>query len=264
MKNSKLHVLFSVAGLVFVSAFWAACGAASPSNNNASNSGATKVDVEARQREMFAKAPQGASPANSKGAPNALVTIEEFADFQCPTCGSMHPKVQEIRAAYGERVRIIFREFPLQGHIHGYDAACAAEAAGLQGKFWDMQNKLFTNQSAWSNAQDVRKIFTDYAGELGLDAQKFSDDMLGLVVKNRVDADLVRGRALGISSTPTFFINNRLYDGDLNSLRTAVDTELKRAESAATQGAPANNTNSSQTKPDSNAANSSNAASSKK
>jgi protein-disulfide isomerase len=181
---------------------------------------------------MFTKAPQGAVPANSKGAPNALVTIEEFADFQCPTCATMHPKVQEVRAAFGDRVRIIFRQFPLQMHQYGYDAACAAEAAGMQGKFWEMQNLLFTNQSTWVASSDARKVFTEYAEKLGLEVPRFSDDMIGLAVKNRVDSDLQRGRALNISSTPTFFINNKPYEGDLNSLKTAVEAELKRVESS--------------------------------
>ena len=184
MKNNKLNFLLTIIGLVLLAVFIGACSE-NPANNSAknnANNGANKPDAEAKWRKMFAEAPQGSTPPNTKGAPNALVTIEEFADFQCPTCGSMHPKVQEIRAAFGDRIRIIFREFPLQMHPHGYDAACAAEAAGMQGKFWEMQNKLFTNQTAWSNATDARKIFTDYATELGLDAAKFSDDMIGLPV----------------------------------------------------------------------------------
>jgi protein-disulfide isomerase len=230
----------------------------SSSKNSATNS-ANKPDAEARFKQMFANAPQGSTPPNAKGAPNALITIEEFADFQCPTCGSMHPKVQEIRAAYGDRIRIIFRQFPLQMHPHGYEAACAAEAAGMQGKFWEMQNQLFSNQTVWSNAPDARKIFTDYAEKLGLDVQKFSDDMIGLPVKNRVDADLQRGRALAVSSTPTFFINNRPYEGDLNALRAAVDAELQKVEKAGSnpqsQTAAGGNTASSPTPAASNTSN---------
>jgi protein-disulfide isomerase len=237
MKNIKLNFIFTAISLVLVAIFIGACSDTPATSNNSKSTANSKVDADKKWAETVSKAPQGAVPPNSKGAPNALVTIEEFADFQCPTCGSMHPKVQEIRAAFGDRIRIIYRQFPLQMHQYGYDAACAAEAAGLQGKFWDMQNKLFTNQAAWSNATDARKIFTDYATELGLDAAKFSDDMIGLAVKNRVDADLQRGRALGVSSTPTFYINNRPYEGDLNSLRTAIDAELKKAEGGQVQSA---------------------------
>lgn len=175
-------------------------------------------------------APPGASPAWSLGSPSAAVTVEEFADFQCPTCASMHPKVKEVRAIFGDRVRIIFRQFPLQMHQFGYDAACAAEAAGMQGKFWDMQNLLFSNQQSWSNSTDARKLFAEYAKTLGLDVQKFSDDMIGLAVKNRVDADIQRGRAAGVSSTPSFYINNKPLGNNLDGLRAAIEAELKKVE----------------------------------
>lgn len=196
-----------------------------PTANNATNSGKN-------WSEVFSKAPPGANPAWSKGAPNAPVTVEEFADFQCPTCASMHPRVNELMAAYGSRVRVIFRQFPLQGHQWSYDAACATEAAGMQGKFWDMQNLIFTNQQTWSTSSDARKIFTEYAKTLGLDVAKFSDDMIGMVAKNRVDADLQRGRAIGVGSTPSFYINNQPLGNNLNALRQMVDVELQKAAGA--------------------------------
>lgn len=188
---------------------------------NAANSGKNWNDI-------FAKAPLGSTPAWSKGLPNAPVVIEEFADFQCPTCASMHPKVQELLAAYGSRIKVIFRQFPLQGHQWSYDAACATEAAGMQGKFWDMQNMIFTNQQNWASSNDARKIFTDYARTLGLDVTKFSDDMIGMVAKNRVDADLQRGRAVNVASTPSFYINNQPLGNNLNALRQIVDAELQK------------------------------------
>jgi thiol-disulfide isomerase/thioredoxin len=192
-------------------------------NTAANNSGKNWNDI-------FAKAPPGATPAWSKGAPNAPVVVEEFADFQCPTCASMHPKVQELQAAYGNRIKIIFRQFPLQMHQWSYDAACATEAAGMQGKFWDMQNLIFTNQQTWSASSDARKIFTEYAKTLGLDEQKFSDDMIGMVAKNRVDADLQRGRAVSVASTPSFYINNQPLGNNLNALRQTVDAELQKTQ----------------------------------
>jgi len=142
----------------------------------------------------------------------------------------MHPKVQEIRAAYGDRVRIIFRHYPLTQHPWSYDAAVATEAAGMQGKFWEMQNLLFTNQQTWSASPDARRIFTDYAKTLGLDVQKFGDDMLGMVTKNRVDADLQRGRAVGVSSTPSFYVNNQPLGNNLDALRQVVEVELQKTQ----------------------------------
>jgi protein-disulfide isomerase len=195
---------------------------------------------------IFAKARPGASPAWSKGSPTAAVTVEEFADFQCPTCGYMHPKVQEMRAAFGDRVRIVFRQFPLtQAHPHAYDAACAAEAAGAQGKFWEMQNLLFSNQQTWSNSSNPRQIFTDYAKSLSLDVNRFTDDMLSLAVKNRVDADMNRGKDVNVGSTPSFYINNKPLGTSLDSLQSEVEKELQRVEGAKqAETAPKTSTNS--------------------
>ena len=127
-------------------------------------------------------------------------------------------------------------------HQFGYDAACAAEAAGMQGKFWEMQNLLFTNQRAWSTSSNARQVFTEYAKTLGMDVEKFSNDMIGLPVKNRVDADLQRGRAVGVDSTPSFYINNKPLGRDLDSLRQAVEAELQKTEAA--KQTPESDTNS--------------------
>jgi protein-disulfide isomerase len=227
--NNKSGLPIAIIGVVLlvalVGGWWFYNNSQSTANKPVTNNNAAS---NKNWTEVFAKAPPGASPAWSKGAPNAAVVVEEFADFQCPTCASMHPKVQELMATYGSRIKVIFRQFPLQGHQWSYDAACAAEAAGMQGKFWDMQNMLFTNQQNWSSSTDARKIFTDYAKTLGLDVQRFSDDMIGLVAKNRVDADLQRGRAVNVASTPSFYINNQPLGNNLNGLRQYVDAELQK------------------------------------
>lgn len=242
MENKiKFRFPIFVIGLIILATIgFSACGSSSVANNNTATPSKT-VDMT--------KLPPGASPAWTKGSPTALVTVEEFADFQCPTCSVMHPKVNEIRNAFGDRVRIIFRQYPLtQAHPHAYDAACAAEAAGMQGKFWEMQNLLFTNQRAWSNATDARSMFTEYAKTLGLNVEKFTDDMIGLAVKNRVDADLKRGQAIPVNSTPSFFINNKPLGNNLDGLKAAVEKALQEAEGAkqpAPEAANTSNTNSS-------------------
>lgn len=242
MKNKiKSKLPIAIIGLIiFAAVVFSACSGSSTVTNTTPTPTKT-VD--------FSKLPPGASPAWTKGSPTALVTVEEFADFQCPTCGVMHPKVNELRNAFGDRVKIIFRQFPLtQVHPHAYDAACAAEAAGIQGKFWEMQNLLFTNQRAWANATDARPTFIEYAKTLGLDADKFSDDMIGLAVKNRVDADMKRGQAIPVGSTPSFFINNKPLGNNLDGLKAAVEKALQEAEGAkqpAPEAANTSNTNSS-------------------
>jgi protein-disulfide isomerase len=167
------------------------------------------------------------------GSPTATVTIEEFADFQCPTCASVHSKMKEINALYSGRIKFIFRNFPLtQVHKNAYDAAVAAEAAGMQGKFWAMQDQLFSNQKAWSDSPEARKIFEEYAQKIGLDVARFQNDMLGLPAKTRVDADLQRARALNLSGTPTVYINGRevpFEQTGVAMMQQAIDAELQKA-----------------------------------
>ncbi len=194
----------------------------------------------------------GAQPPNMLGSPNSPVTVEEFADFQCPTCGAKHPIMKEIISTYGSRIKFIFRDFPLAipAHDKAYNAAVAAEAAGLQGKFWDMQNQLFTNQQSWSANPDYNKIWEGYADKIGLDVEKFKNDMAGLSAKARVDADLQRGRALNVSSTPSVFVNGVLVPFEqmtVEGMRQMIDAELAKAQSnnqsQTNSTAPANTAN---------------------
>ena len=237
-KNSNFLLVFT--GLFLLVAIIGGC-ANSPAGNNARNSSNTNRANNSSPAPNYATAPAGASPAHFKGGQSAKVVIEEFADYQCPTCAAIHPTVQQIQAAYGDRVKIIFRNFPLtQAHPKAYDAATAAEAAGLQGKFWEMQNQLFTNQQFWSTASDHRQLFEEYAQKIGLDMQKFSADVAGMEAKSRVDADLQRARGLSVGSTPTFYINGRQIpyeDTEYNRFRQTIDAELQRTQNT-TQSAP--------------------------
>jgi len=166
------------------------------------------------------------------GSPTATVTLEEFADFQCPSCGDKHPVMKQIQSIYGSRIKFIFRNFPLPMHDKAYDAAVAAEAAGIQGKFWDMHNQLYTNQKTWSNDPNYKQVFADYAQKIGLDVDKFKDDMIGLQTKGRVQADIDRGHALSINQTPTLFINGEAVpypEMTVDSIRQVIDAKLQAA-----------------------------------
>lgn len=196
--------------------------------------------------DKYATAPPGAQPPNMLGSPTATVTVEEFADFQCPTCAKMHPLAKEIISTYGPRIKFVFRNFPLNipAHDKAYDAAVAAEAAREQGKFWDMHQQLFTNQQTWTTSTDFRKVLEEYAQKIGLDVEKFKSDMAGMSAKTRVDADLQRGRAAGVSSTPTFFINGKSIPYEQmtsEAMRAIIDGELQKAQTG-NQTAPAANT----------------------
>ncbi|MFN2498978.1 MAG: DsbA family protein [Pyrinomonadaceae bacterium] len=151
----------------------------------------------------------GAEPSHTLGDMNAPVMLEEFGDFQCPACRSLHTIVKSLKAEFGPRVVIVFREFPLASHAHALTAARAAEAAGLQGKFWEMHDLLYENQKTWHEASDVGSLFDEYASRIGLSLDQFKRDISGETVERRIAADRERGRWIGVNSTPTLFLNGR-------------------------------------------------------
>lgn len=174
----------------------------------------------------------GADPPHAVGPITAPVTLEEFGDFQCPPCGALHPELLKIEQAYGPRVRIVFREFPLPGHEHAMPAARAAEAAGMQGRFWEMHHLLFETQRAWHNAFDARSMFEEYAVRLGLNLEKFRNDLKSQTVEQRIARDAKRGQALGVQATPTVFLNGREVPFEslpAERLGALIDAELAKA-----------------------------------
>jgi len=212
-----------------------------PANTNANVPKSTKQ--AAAFAETLKKAPQGASPGWTKGDPAARITLEEFADFSCPTCANFHQTLKEIEKSYGQKIRITYRHFPLQikGHENSYNASRAAEAAGVQGRFWEMQNMLFTNQKTWTaqSENDARNTFADYAKSIGIDVEKFKEDMVNSqVTAARVAADMNRGKALDLNSTPSVILNgSRLLSNDevmkIDLLRQAIETELQKSAAPA-------------------------------
>jgi protein-disulfide isomerase len=214
-----------------------------PASNGNVKPGTAKTP-NAEFSALYNAAPAGAQPAWSKGDPASKVVLEEFADFACPTCANFHGSLKEIEKSYGQRVRIIFHHFPLtiKGHENAYDAARAAEAAGIQGRFWEMQNMLFTNQEKWrTQTPDARKMFQEYAKSIGIDPDKFLTDMMGQVAAARVADDKRRADAIKVNSTPTVVLNGRLLTAaeitSTEGLRQAIEAELQKA------AAPANNAN---------------------
>jgi formate-nitrite transporter family protein len=176
----------------------------------------------------------GATPPHIKGSPTASVTIEEFGDFECPPCALFHPILNTMHNEFGDRIRIIFREYPLvPNHEHALYAASAAEAAALQGKFWDMHHKLYDNQKAWHEVFDARPIFDGYAKEIGLDMERFKRDINADVVARRITEDGKRARSLNVKGTPTVFMNGREVPFetimDAGRLRNAINAELANA-----------------------------------
>jgi protein-disulfide isomerase len=182
--------------------------------------------------------PEGAKPPHVRGNPNAPVTLEEFADFQCGACSAYHSELKKIEAEFGDRLRVVFREHPLYpNHPYSIVAAQAAEAAGLHGEnyFWLMHDKLFENQKAWSEAKDkdaAIAMFVDYAKQIGIDPDRFMRDLNGEAVAQRLFQDGKRGHALGVEGTPTFFVNGKEAKGESwkpDGLRAMINEALREA-----------------------------------
>ncbi|HAM12240.1 MAG: disulfide bond formation protein DsbA [Microbacterium sp.] len=157
------------------------------------------------------------------------VTIVEFLDFECEACGAYYPVVEELRDKYAGRITYAVRYFPLPGHFNSTHAAVAAEAAAQQGRFEDMYHRLFETQAEWGEAQESRAaLFRDYAAQLGLDLAAYDAAVADPATQDRVSSDFEEGRALGISSTPTFFVDGKpLTIERWDDLETAIEAALR-------------------------------------
>jgi protein-disulfide isomerase len=186
--------------------------------------------ANAQQRPAALKGIPGAEPAHTLGSANAPIQLEEFGDFQCPPCGMFHPILEQMRGEFGDKMRITFREFPLvPAHAHAVEAASSAEAAGLQGKFWEMHDLLYEHQADWKDKMDVSPIFEGYAKQIGLDIERWKKDMNSEQIAQRIFLDGKRGHSMGVRGTPTVFINGREVPFELlapEKLRVVIQNEL--------------------------------------
>ena len=156
------------------------------------------------------------------GPADAPVTLVEYGDFECPYCGQAYPIVKEIQSRLGDRLRFVFRNFPLtQVHPHAERAAETAEAAAAQGKFWEMHDTLFENQRAFED-QDLLR----YAEELGLDTETVKTELSEGTHTERVRQHFMSGVRSGVNGTPTFFMNGLRHDAgyDLPTLLIAIES----------------------------------------
>jgi protein-disulfide isomerase len=157
---------------------------------------------------------------HTQGSPQALVTLVEYGDYQCPDCGRAFPIVEEICREAGDQLLFAFRNFPLtQIHEHAEMAAEAAEAAAAQQRFWDMHRILFTHQRELAASNLLQ-----YASALGMDTEQFRRALTTRAFRDRVHEDFMSGVRSGVNGTPTFFINGTRYDGpvDVSSLFRAI------------------------------------------
>ena len=165
---------------------------------------------------------------HAQGPADAPVTLVEYGDYECPYCGKAYPIVKRVQRELGDRLRFVFRNFPLNTiHAHASVAAQAAESAGAQGKFWEMHDLLYENQDKLADAD-----LNSYALKLGLEIYRFEADMSSQVFAARVREDFRGGVRSGVNGTPTFFINGLRYPGALrmDELLYAIESAMKERE----------------------------------
>lgn len=143
---------------------------------------------------------------------SAKVTIVEFGDYQCPACAQAHPIVKQVLNDYPGKVNFVFRHFPLPQHQNAQVAAEAAEAAGEQGQYFQMHDLIYQNQKEWSENNNPVEIFVKYAKDLKLNVEQFNLAVTTNKYNQKIMADKNDGLALGINSTPTFYINGKKMD----------------------------------------------------
>lgn len=145
----------------------------------------------------------------TKGAQNPKVTLVEYSDFQCPACGAYFPIIEQAVAEYGDRLSFTYRHFPLAQHKNALAASYASEAAGAQGKFWEMHKLIFEHQTDWAEENNAPEIFKRYAQELKLDLARFTADVASTETKDAVSHDKETGQRSGVNSTPSFYLNGK-------------------------------------------------------
>lgn len=171
---------------------------------------------------------------------DSTVTLINYGDFQCPGCGTTHKIIKPIVEQYRDQIRFVFRNFPLFSiHPNAKAAAGSAEAAGLQGKFWEMHDMIYETQDSWSSLSSTERtnLFTKYAKDLGLDIKQFTADLNSNDITKKIAFDFALGQKAKVAATPTFFLNgNQLdleklseNDDPASNIKAAIDIELKKA-----------------------------------
>lgn len=169
-----------------------------------------------------------------RGAVSGKVTLVQFGDFQCPACAAYEPIVRQVLADNKDTVTFSYRHFPLsQIHRNALLASKASEAAGRQGKFWEMHDKLYAKQEEWGEALDARQFILQYANILELDITKFNKDIEDPAIEAKILAEYKEGISLGVQGTPTFFINGKKVEDNPRNLAD-FNTMIQDAAKAST------------------------------
>jgi protein-disulfide isomerase len=160
---------------------------------------------------------------------SAKLTIVEFGDMQCPACKLAHPGLKQAIADFPGQVNFVFRHYPLPQHKNAIAGAKAVEAANMQGKVWEMFDKLYDSQEEWAESDNPVEIFKKYATDLGMDAEKLASDMSLPAIQDKITKDQGDGNAVGVNSTPTLYFNNELYKKGVgySDFKAEIEARLK-------------------------------------
>lgn len=201
-----------------------------------------KVDVSnVNTDQIFSASEQNGNIADHVfGKKDSKVVLVEYGDFQCPGCAGAHTQIKAISEEYEDRIAFVFRNFPLTTiHPNARAAAAAAEAAGLQGKYWEMYNIIYESQDNWKDASATERdaFFTQYAIQAGVNKDKYASDLASTSISKKITFDQALGKKLNISGTPTFYLNSTLVDSDVTNniiqsdgsqLKSLIDEALKK------------------------------------
>lgn len=166
-------------------------------------------------------------PASS----SAKATLVEFGDYQCPACIEYHPLIKQLLTDFSGKMNFVFRNYPLSQHANAPITAYAVEAAGLQNKYWQMHDKVYESSGEWVTSADAKSILIGYAGEMGLDVEKFKSDIDSSVVKDRVQRDVGDGNLVNLNATPTFYLNGVKIEnlkGSYQDLKNLINSEFQK------------------------------------
>lgn len=161
-----------------------------------------------------------------KGSESAKAILVEYSDFQCPACKYFYGMVKQLEEEKGDSVQVVYRHFPLQQHQYARNAAIAAEAAGRQGKFWEMHDILFEKQDEWSKSNNIQQALVGYATLLKLDIGQFMTDMQAKDLVDKIEQSVADGVKQNIQGTPTFYLNGKLVQfRSYEELKRLIDME---------------------------------------
>ena len=177
-------------------------------------SGSNKIDVsDVKEQTILAGEERSGNIADQVfGKRDSKVMIIEYGDYQCPGCGTAAPVLKEVSEKYKDKIVFVFRNFPLySAHPNALAAATVAEAAGKQGKFWEMHNALYERQSEWSQLSGVNRTdyFINLADTIGLDSNKLREGLSDKTIKQKIDFDVALGKKVGVTGTPSIFLNGK-------------------------------------------------------